>query len=143
MVHDHCLGSCMTSTSMTGDAFTCQSMVSSNIESFLHSCFESFEKLCKYLTKWVWQKIRIRSQKDRRLQGIVVSKQNKQPNLQRKAQTKIFPPICSQSKQIFIFSFVTILSAYGFFCRLPLWSSLCMYKDNKHTFWPSVGWTEM
>ncbi len=65
------------------------------------------------------KKIRIKSQKDRRLQGIDVSKLNKQPNLQRKAWTKIFPPIRSQSKQILIFSFVTILSAYGFFCRLP------------------------
>lgn len=58
-----------------------------------------------------------------------------------KHRPKYFPLIPSQSKQIFIFSFVTILSAYGFL--LPLWSSLCVFKDNKHTFWPSVGWTEM
>jgi len=57
-----------------------------------------------------------------------------------KHRRKYFPLIPSQSKQIFIFSFVTILSAYGFFCRLPLWSSLCVFKDNKPTFWPSVGW---
>lgn len=149
MLHEvlfHCLGSCMTSTSMTGDVFARQSMLPSSIPSHFWTAVlkalrstanislnrpdeKSGSKVRKIVDyRELWYQNRINSQ---------IWKKT------RKAWTKIFLPIHSQSKQIFIFSFVTILSAYGFFCRLPLWSSLCVFKDNKHTFWPSVGWAEM